>query len=113
MLYGGMLLYGYVVRVARVDCGMLYGGMLLYFNVVVVVVAASSVHPPPKKKGQHPLPTCKASRMVILYWAGLMKQNHFGTKVQNEPNGRVGPPGRQAQKEKDQKKRIRARKKKG
>ena len=44
MLSGGKLLYGYVVRVARVDCGMLYGGMLLYFNVVVV--AASWVHPP-------------------------------------------------------------------
>ena len=104
MLSGDMLLYGYVVRVARVDCGMLYGGMLLYFNVVVV--AASWVHPPPpwKKKGQHPLPTCKASRTGIFYWAGLMKQNHFGKKEQNEPNGRVGPPGRQAQKERTKKK---------
>ena len=52
MLYGGMLLYGYVVRVARVDYGMLYGGMLPYFNVVVVVVvvAASWVYPPGRKR---------------------------------------------------------------
>ena len=46
MLYGGMLLYGYVVRVARVDCGMLYGGMLL---LLLLLLRRST--PPPEEKG--------------------------------------------------------------
>ena len=42
MLYGGMLLYGYVVRVARVDCGMLYGGMLLLLLLLLLLLCRSA-----------------------------------------------------------------------